>query len=93
MGQHFLRKSVLNPSGHGALSEGKCLTTESTSSFEKGVTREERSWPACINVGKLKFIPWKEETPNLSLKSYPDQLSFGIVLSDRIGIRIFKRNN
>jgi hypothetical protein len=43
MDQQCLTKSVLNPSGPGALSKGRDVTTESISSFVKGATKIAKS--------------------------------------------------
>ena len=47
-----LKKSMLKSSGPGALSEGRCLTTESISSLRIGFTKKERILTGCIKVGK-----------------------------------------
>ena len=57
MCQHALIKSVLNPSGLGDLSEGRCLTTSSISSVVKGSTKSSRP------SSHLPPISWSSRPP------------------------------
>jgi len=54
MGQHFLVKSVLKPSGPGALSEGNDLTTKSICCLSKGATKELRSVVCTAHAPRLE---------------------------------------
>jgi hypothetical protein len=61
-------KSVLKPSGPGALLEGRFLITASISAIEKGATKSDRSTEGLRWDARSKPIEVKEVVPNLSLK-------------------------
>ena len=68
IGQHFLTKSVLKPSGPGDLSEGRLLTIESISNLVKGWIRKSRLACGDRRPDRSKPTEVKLEVPSLSLK-------------------------
>jgi len=77
-GKHLFKKTVLKPSGHGALSEGKNLTTASISVLEKGIINLERSDELELRLAKCSGIGEKLVVPNLSLKDCQMRVSFSL---------------
>jgi len=69
------RKSALNPSGHGGMSEGICLTTESISSFVNGSSKNCKSTLACSRASKSKNMFWYSAFPyiqTITNQPYPE---------------------
>lgn len=66
--QHFLINSLLNPSGPGDLSLGRCFTIASISEEVKGSSRQSRPSWAWIREGRSNNISLKSDCPILCLK-------------------------
>ena len=67
IGQHFMMKSILKPSGPGDLSEGRSATTLSISSSVKGASNDDKSgWGVRIE-SKFRGMEMLSDWPNLSL--------------------------
>jgi hypothetical protein len=56
MGQHFLKTSVLNPSGLGDLYVGRLTTMELISLAKKGSSRQDNPYVRCSSVDRSNSI-------------------------------------
>ena len=68
--QHFIRKSVLKPSGPGDLSERILETTKSISFVVKGSSRQSKLAEAWMSVLRSKYICWNSEMRSLLLYGF-----------------------
>jgi hypothetical protein len=56
MGQHFLKRSVLNPSGLGNLYVGRLTTMKLISLAKKGSSRQDNPYVRCSSVDRSNSI-------------------------------------